>query len=441
MVSYKNIKPLLLWVSIIILAAACEPVVTTQPTEKPHEELVTPQPIATEVGIDENKNTGKENNNTSNQSIDEQLSENVQGPKLSCFNNPSLFPPVKEGEWIKGDKEAKITIIEYSDFMCPYCAMVAPTLSQLVDENKGVVRIVFRHFPLTSIHDKALLSAQAAEAAGLQGKFWEMHDILFENQQEWANLPVEDFTKWLISKAKGINLDTAKFENDLKNKSIEEKLQQAYNDAIGLGIPGTPTLAINGIYYGGSPDLQSLLAYVKTAQNIKQYNCPNFTIDKNKKYKAVLQMDKGDITIELFADKAPITVNSFIFLAKQGFYDGVSFHRVIPNFVAQTGDPYGSGSGGPGYQFINEIAEGLTFGEAGVVGMANAGPDTNGSQFFITYAGIPEETVKNLDGNYTIFGKVISGMEVVEKITPRDPAQNPNLPQGDIIKSIKIEEE
>jgi cyclophilin family peptidyl-prolyl cis-trans isomerase len=124
-----------------------------------------------------------------------------------------------------------------------------------------------------------------------------------------------------------------------------------------------------------------------------------------------------------------------VFLARQGFYNGVTFHRVIPGFMAQGGDPTGSGMGGPGYQFANEVTSTVTFDGPGVVGMANAGPNTNGSQFFITYAAQP-----HLNGQYSIFGKVAKGMDVVEALSPRDPSMNPNAPPGDAIISVTIEE-
>jgi peptidylprolyl isomerase len=165
----------------------------------------------------------------------------------------------------------------------------------------------------------------------------------------------------------------------------------------------------------------------------KQYtSAPLMSVDIAKQYFATIQLEKGgEFVIQLFPDKAPITVNSFVFLAKQGFFAGVSFHRVLPGFMAQGGDPTGSGSGGPGYSFVNESND-LAFDKAGVFAMANAGRDTNGSQFFITFgpAGLSES-------DYTIFGQVISGMDVVNKITLRDPSQNPSF-IGDIIKSVTI---
>lgn len=167
----------------------------------------------------------------------------------------------------------------------------------------------------------------------------------------------------------------------------------------------------------------------------RQYSsAPPMLIDKSKSYTATVKMAKGgEFVIQLYADKAPITVNSFVFLARQGYFDGVTFHRVLEGFMAQGGDPTGTGGGGPGYQFANE-ANDLKFDKAGVVAMANAGPDTNGSQFFITFG-----PVERLNGGYTIFGQVISGMDVVNGIRLRNPDQNPTYP-GDAIASITITE-
>jgi cyclophilin family peptidyl-prolyl cis-trans isomerase len=167
----------------------------------------------------------------------------------------------------------------------------------------------------------------------------------------------------------------------------------------------------------------------------KQYSAaPPMTIDKSKQYFATVKMAKGgEFVIQLYPDKAPITVNSFVFLARQGFFNGVTFHRVLQGFMAQGGDPTGTGTSGPGYEFVNENSD-LKFDKAGVVAMANSGPDTNGSQFFITFG--PAST---LDGGYTIFGQVINGMDVVNSITLRDPQQNPTFP-GDAMESVTITE-
>jgi cyclophilin family peptidyl-prolyl cis-trans isomerase len=168
----------------------------------------------------------------------------------------------------------------------------------------------------------------------------------------------------------------------------------------------------------------------------KQYDAyPSMTVDAAKKYFATVKMAKGgEFVIQLYPDKAPKTVNSFVFLARDGYFDGVTFHRVLEGFMAQGGDPTGTGGGGPGYQFENEDSD-LTFDKAGVVAMANAGRDTNGSQFFITFAPTPQ-----LNGDYTIFGQVTEGMDVVNAITRRDPDQSPDY-AGDVIATITITEE
>jgi peptidylprolyl isomerase len=164
-------------------------------------------------------------------------------------------------------------------------------------------------------------------------------------------------------------------------------------------------------------------------------SAPAMQIDIAKKYFATVKMAKGgEFVIQLYPDKAPVTVNSFVFLARQGFFDGVTFHRVLAGFMAQGGDPSGTGSGGPGYQFQNEVSD-LQFDKAGVVAMANAGRDTNGSQFFIMFG---PGTLSPDD--YTIFGQVISGMDVVNGLTLRDPQQNPTF-NGDVIASITISEQ
>jgi cyclophilin family peptidyl-prolyl cis-trans isomerase len=162
---------------------------------------------------------------------------------------------------------------------------------------------------------------------------------------------------------------------------------------------------------------------------------PPTLIDTTKQYVATFKMAKGgEFVVELYPAKAPITVNSFVFLAREGYFDGTTFHRVLEGFMAQGGDPTGTGSGGPGYEFVNEDSD-LKFDKAGVVAMANAGRDTNGSQFFITFG--PQES---LNGGYTIFGQVIEGMDVVNGITRRDPQTNPTF-EGDAIKTITISEE
>jgi cyclophilin family peptidyl-prolyl cis-trans isomerase len=161
---------------------------------------------------------------------------------------------------------------------------------------------------------------------------------------------------------------------------------------------------------------------------------PEMMLDPQKNYSAVFKTDAGDFTVQLFAKQTPITVNNFVFLAREGFYNDVIFHRVIKGFMAQGGDPTGTGMGGPGYKFNDEFHTSLRHSGPGVLSMANAGPNTNGSQFFITHVATPW-----LDNKHSVFGQVTKGLDVLFSI----PARNPSNPEyeGVKINSIEIEEQ
>jgi cyclophilin family peptidyl-prolyl cis-trans isomerase len=163
---------------------------------------------------------------------------------------------------------------------------------------------------------------------------------------------------------------------------------------------------------------------------MKQWNKPpEFVIDLKKKYTASLNTDKGLIILDLFSEKTPVTVNNFVFLAREGFYDGTIFHRVISGFMTQGGDPTGTGRGGPGYRFADEFLQSLKHDKPGILSMANAGPGTNGSQFFITHVPTP-----HLNNKHTVFGQVTSGLDVVLSIPERDPMRV----DSPAVKLIKI---
>jgi cyclophilin family peptidyl-prolyl cis-trans isomerase len=160
---------------------------------------------------------------------------------------------------------------------------------------------------------------------------------------------------------------------------------------------------------------------------------PAMSLDASKSYRATIKTDKGDIHLTLESQKVPKTVNNFVFLARQGFYDGVVFHRVIADFMAQTGDPTGTGSGGPGYKFADEFHPDLRHDGPGVLSMANAGPGTNGSQFFITHVATPW-----LDDKHSVFGRVSGGLDVLLSIPERDPSRRNSTAVR--IHSIEINE-
>ncbi len=358
----------------------------------------------------------------------------VSQPAGSGATEESLFPSVSEDDWAQGPETAGVTIIVYSDFQCEGCAGVAVILAQLRENFPDGLRVVFRHYPLLSVNDKAALAVQAAEAAGRQSKFWEMHNLLFA--LDWASLSVSDFKAWLPAAAAEIGLDVEQFNLDFDSDEIAAIADEAWTRGVELSIPQTPFILINGEYYDGPRDYNSMesILQLKLLEDGQFDNCPPMTIDPLTQYIITLHTEKGDIVIELYPEQAPLAVNNFIFLAREGWYDGVTFHRVLSGFMAQAGDPSATGLGGPGYIFDVETSN-LKFDRVGVVGMANAGPGTNGSQFFIIFGPQP-----HLTGSFTIFGQVIGGMEVVESLTLRNPAESAGLPPGDAILSITIEE-
>ena len=225
-----------------------------------------------------------------------------------------------------------------------------------------------------------------------------------------------------------------------KKMEAHERVQQKKKTErtimyVGIGVIVLIVIGIAWLLWPKSTPQQAQSPALTPSGKVDQYSAPPpMTIDVNKEYLATFKLAQGgEFVVKLLPDKAPKTVNNFVFLAKQGFYNGTTFHRVLKDFMAQGGDPSGTGQGGPGYQFENEDSD-LKFDKEGVVAMANAGRDTNGSQFFITFG--PQDY---LNGGYTIFGQVIDGMDVVKSIRLRDPNQNPDY-LGDAIDSVTITE-
>lgn len=360
------------------------------------------------------------------------LAEPTPGPDA-----PSIFPPVSQADHRRGAQNPIVTITEYVDYQDFMSGLFEKEAGRLLEKHPDELLIVSRIFPQVNTNDKAALAAQAAEAAAEQGKFWEMHDLLYAQQKNWTDLSAQDFEHWLAAQASALGMSADQFRTDLQREDIVARVRQAWESAQKIGVPVTPLILINGQIYSGPLDYNSLNNVIELiALGKRQYeSCPAVTVQSNKEYIATLHTEKGDIVIGLFADKAPMTVNSFLFLADSGWYDNITFHRVIPDLFAQTGDPSGTGKGNPGYYMITEIDPSLSFDRPGRVAMVNSGPDTSGSQFFITYA----PTTK-YNGQYTIFGQVLSGMEVLKQLTPRDPQPGTDLPPGDKLINVTVEE-
>lgn len=350
---------------------------------------------------------------------------------------------IRPNDKVKGAEDPVVTIIEYADFQCPACGAFSPIVAQLVENYPDHVQVVYRHFPLNGIHPNAQKAAEAAELAADQGKFWEFHDALFADQEAWGGLTAVNFRDYLIETATAVGLDADQFATDFDNGKYADYVTASEQEAVALGLTGTPSVILDGAVlpqvpydYGlWSSYVQGQVALVALAE--RQYSePPAMSIDPDKSYIATIELEKGgQVVIELLPKSAPQTVNNFVFLANEGWYDDVMFHRVIPGFMAQTGDPTGLGVGDPGYSIPDEFDPALSHNGAGIVSMANSGPNSGGSQFFITYA-----PATHLDGAHAIFGRVIEGMDAVQAITPRDPS-DPNAPEGDRIVTITITEE
>ena len=352
-------------------------------------------------------------------------------------DSESLFPLITEADHIRGPEGAEVTILMYGDLQNDNSGLFDGVVNRLLDNNPNDVRFISRIFPLVGRNDKAVLAAQAVEAAQKQNMFWELHDLLYSQQENWVDLSVDDFERWVTVQASALGMDAGQFQADLKSEAVVDLVQKNFETAQEFGPFGVPLIIINGEIYLGPQDYGSLNDIVQLILLGKRQlaECPPVIVDRTKQYIATLHTEKGDVVVQLFADKTPVTVNSFLYLVQSGWYQDITFHRVIPDLYAQTGDPSGTGKGTPGYFVITEILPELTFDKPGMVAMVNSGPDTSGGQFFITYAAIPE-----LNGRYTIFGEVLSGMDVLKSLTPRNPQIGVETPPGDRLISIDIEE-
>ena len=212
------------------------------------------------------------------------------------------------------------------------------------------LRVVYRHFPLITIHDKAQITSEAAEAAGAQGKFWEMHDLLYERQQDWSSEAEDKIVDLLVGYAEEIGVpDMEQFRTDLIENTYADKVLADYDAAVGAGLTGTPTFVVNQVNFPSQAfglSYQGLEAFINLMTLRENwFEQPEQVIDPEKEYVATIETEKGDIVVELFPDTAPVNVNSFAFLAQNGWYKDGTFHRVLPGFVAQGGDPTGTGIG------------------------------------------------------------------------------------------------
>ncbi len=347
-----------------------------------------------------------------------------------------------------GAADAPVVVMEFSEIFCGHCrAFNTDNLEGILQDYvaTGKVRYVGHMMAFNRAESQEYLAA--AMCAAEQGRYFAYEHAVF------AGIGAGAFD--LMAAAQEIDLNVAQFAACKATGRYVDAALEASMVAYERGVTATPAFFVNGqpvlgndpasirrlieeALSGGTPTeftVQGAIAMPKNPadRNNMYIAPPAMVIDPTKQYVATIETEKGDIVVELYADKAPNTVNNFVFLAREGFYDNTTFHRVIKDFMAQAGDPTGTGRGGPGYRFADEFDATLRHDGPGVLSMANAGANTNGSQFFITFVATP-----HLDGRHTVFGKVTAGLDVLLSISLRDP-QTATTP-GDLIKTIRIEE-
>ncbi len=387
--------------------------------------------------------------NTPTQSAGNDSGEEIMdtgGEPATCTAQAQALPDlVRETDFPTGALEDySITVVMYSDFACEACATMGEVIATAMQLYPNDIRVVYRFFPvLHGDNDNGVVAAKAAEAAGLQGKFWEMHNLLFTTRETWVDMPSSDFANFVWTNVSELGLDMEQFNEDVNSDAINEQIAADYNEALNYA-EEPPVVLVNGsatpIYISTVGDffvwLETLMIpYGRHIKDQQFSECPPMTVDPGKDYTATLHTEKGDVVLALYPDVAPMAVNSFVFLAENDYYDNTPFYAVIEGFVVQAGDPSGTGWGTPGYLFGLETSPDLTFERPYMVAMANSGQDTSNSQFFINFS-----PLTYLNGKYTIFGEVLDGVDVLKSLTSRDPEKNPLIPFNDYILDVTIEE-
>jgi cyclophilin family peptidyl-prolyl cis-trans isomerase/protein-disulfide isomerase len=347
------------------------------------------------------------------------------------------IPPVASDDWMLGPDGAPVELLVYADFQSPNSALGLSDLLGVYDRHPDDVQIVFRHFPFLPEYDKDSLAGQAVEAAGRQGLFWEMVRTLAADFPEWSVLPPDGFRQWLGEQAPALGLDPEEFAADLDGGRFAPLMVEAFQESSAAGIPGVPTVFLNGVPLRLSLtplNLESAVRLELLAQD--QYDSPPaMTIDPASGYTAYLELDQGEIVVQLLPQAAPQAVNSFVFLARQGWFNGMTLFRVEPGALVETGDPSDTGFGDAGYHLPDEIDAEWTFDEDGIVALSSAGPGSGGSRFFITMQPLPL-----LNGSRTIFGRVVEGLDLLSGLAARDPALDLLTPGATVIRKVRVEE-
>lgn len=367
-------------------------------------------------------------------------------PITDTFSISDPLLNVAKDDHVLGSSDKTTTLVEYGDLECPACGSLYPVLHGTYLAISDTAKLVFRHYPLTEIHPRAMLGSMALESAGTQGKFWEMLEVLYTKQAEWATIPITDGTKvtdTIKTYAKGLGLDAAKFEAGLTSADNLARIQRDMKSGDALKLTSTPSLfidgrALNPAALANEAFFEQYDAYYKArkgyfdymATNPLRVKAPEQVTDKNALYQMTLKTSKGDVVLELDPKLAPVNVNSMVFLAQKGYLKNIPLELNDAAVGATLFlDPSGTGTASPGYDCSSETSPIGAFNAAGVVALYGDGERT-GSQFVITYT-----PTQQFEGQFTVIGKVVNGLDTLKNLVPR---QNETNAAPDKIESVTV---
>jgi cyclophilin family peptidyl-prolyl cis-trans isomerase len=322
------------------------------------------------------------------------------------------------------------------DFQCVPCNAAARAMAHTFHRHPDQVRQVYRPFPLSRVEDKADLAAEIAEAAGRQGAFWPMHDLLVDQYDEWRALEPDAFLAWSVQAAQSLGLDPTAFQQAIGDPALANQIAERYSESQASGIPGAPFVLLNGRPFILASDEIQLESAVRLGilQGQQFGTYPQIDLQPGSNYLATLQTNLGEIQIQLYAGTAPLAVNSFIQLAQQGWYTSTGAYQVVPDQWVGLGDPSWTGLGDAGYHYPLETDQTRNFDRAGMVGVIPTGPEINGSRFFVGLTPLPE-----YDETHTVLGRLTQGLDIFSSLSARSPLDDLLTKPELIIQSIEIE--
>ena len=344
-------------------------------------------------------------------------------------------PAITDADLVIGPDDATYTFITYSNFTCSHCANLEPVLVALQELYPQDVRLVFRYVTTGSI---STLSAQAVEAADLQGKFAEMKDAIFAAQATWWEFSDDEFRAWLDERAAEFGMDVDQFNADMENENISNKIIFNRSQVDDLGITGTPTMFVNNRQYSPYQDrsIFTLATMVRVMEISDQLlgSCPTVDTSFDGDLQAVISTTQGDIVVDLYEEQAPNTVAYFKYLADKGWYDNNDIFISTDEYIV-SGDPSDTLYGGPGFVFYNEISEGSMDEEGLLVSFNRLGTGYNSGLLMLT-----KGAVTDFSGDISIFGKVIEGMDVLNSFSEHTYSLDSADWVFDTILSITVQE-